>query len=342
MVTALMRCEADQSARNGVTYLAAPRSAGRLQRFLKLPLLIWQVLRFRADIYHLHNPDTLPVALCLRLLGRKVVYDTHEDYSRRLQLRTWIPRLLRVPLGYLVSSFERCTSYFVNATLVTQEGQLTRFSSRTYLLRNAPDLPQSRLERIQLHANKISRSEGTFYIVYVGGLSKARGLFAMLNALAGLNRKGFNVRLWLIGPDLEGCIDRARAHHGWCHVEYLGLKPHDEALAYMMRADVGVAILSDTGDHRWARPSKLFEYMACGLPFVASDFQPWRDFVSGKGGLWVRPDSAEELAHSLARLLTDEHARKQLGEQGMEFIKRFNWSDESRVLLRVYKQILCH
>jgi len=189
--------------------------------------------------------------------------------------------------------------------------------------------------------NMHPRNEDLFYLVYVGGLSEARGLFTMLDALAGLNQKGLKARLWLIGPDLEGCLERAQAHPAWCQVEHLGLRSHDEALAYMMRADVGVVVLSDTGDHRWARPSKLFEYMACGLPFVASDFQPWRDFVSGKGGLWIKPESAEDLEQALTSLLMDEHARKQLGKQGEDFIKSFNWSNESRVLLRVYDEILC-
>jgi hypothetical protein len=54
----------------------------RLKRFLKLPYVFYLSLVKNADIYHCHNPDSIPIALMLKAFGKNVVYDTHEDFLR--------------------------------------------------------------------------------------------------------------------------------------------------------------------------------------------------------------------------------------------------------------------
>ena len=52
-------------------------------------------LRQHGDIYHFHDPGLLPASLLLRLFGKKVIYDVHEDVPRDILLKTWIPALIR-------------------------------------------------------------------------------------------------------------------------------------------------------------------------------------------------------------------------------------------------------
>lgn len=337
-VRALMRCEEEHVA-EGVTFLPAPAYRNRLQRFLTLPKVLRMALAERADIYHLHNPDMIPLALVLKLLGKTVIYDTHEDYSQRLLLRAWLPKPLRRPLGYLLARAERGLSYWVDATLVTQERQLPRFSARCRLLRNAPVLSEALMARVRVEAEVLAREARPYRLIYAGGLSRARGLFNALDALRELNAQGLATRLWLLGPELEPCLDQAMRHPAWGHVDYLGLQPHETVLAHMMRADVGLAVLSDEGDHAAARPTKLFEYMACGLPFLASDFPLWREFVGERSGVWVRPDDPAELLEALCTLLGDDDWRQELAVQGEEFVAGFNWDEEKQSLLAVYEHL---
>ena len=340
-VQAMVQCEKRHSV-DGVEFIPAPSYRNRLERFLRIPQVLLAAWRLRADIYHLHNPDMLPVAFALKLLGCKVIYDTHEDYSRRLLLRSWLPRPLRRPLGLLLSQAERGVSYWVDATLVTQERQLSHFSTRCRLLRNAPVLSEALMERVCRQAELLSREAQPYRLVYVGGLSRARGLFNALDALQSLNALGMATRLWLLGPELEPCLDEARRHAAWSHVDYLGLQPHEAVLAHMMRADIGLAVLADEGDHAAARPTKLFEYMACGLPFVASDFPLWREFVGGCGGIWVQPDDSGALLEALSTLIGSDTLRRELAGQGREFVQGFNWSDEKQELLSLYEHLSRH
>lgn len=338
-VRALMRCEQEHVA-EGVTFLPAPAYRNRLQRFLNLPRVLRMALAQRADIYHLHNPDMIPLALVLKLLGKTVIYDTHEDYSQRLLLRSWLPKPLRRPLGFLLSLAERGLSYWVDATLVTQERQLPYFSRRCRLLRNAPVLSEALMRRVRTQAETLAREARPYRLIYAGGLSRARGLFNALDALQVLNTRGLGTRLWLLGPELEPCLDQARCHRAWEYVDYLGLQSHETVLAHMMRADVGLAVLADEGDHAAARPTKLFEYMACGLPFVASDFPLWREFVGEGAGLWVEAGSKEMLAEALAKILLSELDRQDMTDRANAFLQQFNWDTEHKELLILYQEIL--
>ncbi|MDO0946710.1 glycosyltransferase [Chromohalobacter salexigens] len=255
-------------------------------------------------------------------------------------MREWIPYFLRKPLSILISFSERFISNVVSAVLVTQDHQVAKFSKRTRLLRNAPYIPFRVKKEVESLRIGINSEADVYRLVYAGGISKERGLFIMTEALYALNAQGVPARLWLIGPELSPCLDEAKKLPGWEFVDYIGLQPHEVVFSYMSKADVGLVVLEDVGDHASARPSKLFEYMAWGLPFVASDFGCWKSFVGGKGGLWIQPGSATLLSDALRFLYYNTEERAVLSNEGKKFFSDFNWERESEVLLEVYRSIL--
>ena len=98
----------------------------RLSRFAQMPVFGHRLFREGADVYHVHNPDTLPIAFALKLRGARVVYDTHEDFRTELLLRTWLPGILRRPAAAVVSATERRAGRWLDAVIVTQEQLLDR------------------------------------------------------------------------------------------------------------------------------------------------------------------------------------------------------------------------
>ena len=333
-VVAVMRAAAPVEPR--LTYIGVGGERSRLGFVFRLLPLAFRLWRLRGDVYHCHNPYSIPLLMMLALAGKRVVYDTHEDYSRRLMMRGWIPRGLRPLACSLTTALERLASRVSAATFVTQAGQVSRFGPRTYLLRNAPVLPEP---KAGASAERISDGPNKYELLYAGSLTRARGVVNLLNALEILVDRGLPVRLSLLGPDDDGVVSECRDHPAWGYVDYAGLVGHEVVLERMAEADLGIVVLQDVGDHADAYPSKLFEYMACGLPFVASDFPRWREFVGNEAGCWVEPEDAFALADTITGILQDPDRRRAMSLAGRAFIEEFNWDRENQVLLAVYQRL---
>ena len=80
----------------GVRIRPVPKATSRRDRMLRTA---WQVYRAaldeKADLYHFHDPELLPIGMLLALRGRKVIYDAHEYLGETARTKRWIPGPLR-------------------------------------------------------------------------------------------------------------------------------------------------------------------------------------------------------------------------------------------------------
>jgi glycosyltransferase involved in cell wall biosynthesis len=92
-----------------------------------------------------------------------------------------------------------------------------------------------------------------------------------------------------------------------------------------------------------ALPVKMFEYMAAGIPVIASDFPLWREIVLGNQcGLCVDPMDPASIAKAIDYLMLHFDEARQMGENGRRAVlARYNWSVEEAKLLSYYKNLLC-
>ena len=57
---------------------------GRLNRIFKTTKKVLQrAIELDSDVYHLHDPELIPIGLKLKKMGKKVIFDAHEDYLNR-------------------------------------------------------------------------------------------------------------------------------------------------------------------------------------------------------------------------------------------------------------------
>ena len=134
-------------------------------------------------------------------------------------------------------------------------------------------------------------------------------------------------------------VEQLRARLGEEAVLLAGAVPHSEIPLWLERADVGVSTYPELEDFYFS-PLKVVEYMAAGLPVVASSVGQLRDLVQhGKTGLLVRPGDAESLALALVSLAEDRRLRLRMGRRARERAERRH--DWSRVTDRIEK-VLAH
>ena len=324
---------------DGVRIIALPRPRNRFARIFGHT---WRALRVatrqRADVYHFHDPELLLAGVLLRLLTRaKVIYDVHEDVPQQILSKTWLPRGVRKPTSFLFSLLEKTTSRCCHAVVPATEGIAEHFRHRELsVIHNFPDL------KLIDESEPAERNGEETSVVYIGGITWLRGATEMLDALR-IVAESHPVRLNLIGgfhpPQLE---EEARKRPEWAHVSYFGWKPATEVYGVLRAADVGLACLHPIPRHRVALSVKLFEYMAAGIPVVASDFPLWQEIVAGSScGLNVDPLDPQAIADAICYLIEHPDDAQEMGRRGRQAVEqKYNWQTEARKLLALYERLL--
>ncbi len=307
---------------------------GRFERMLVWP---WRMLRkartLQADVCHFHDPELLLIALFLKRSGARVIYDSHEDTPRSLLSRAWIPAWARYLVSGVLEVFEnfvaRRLSAVIGATPFISE-RFERVGCRSVAVNNFP-LPA------EISVDVESQSQRSD-ICFLGSIGLVRGLKQIIIALEPLH-----TRFALAGPfDRESTRHELESLPGWQKVDYKGNLERHAAVSTMMSASVGMICYLPEPNHVNAYPNKLFEYMAAGLPVIASNFPLWRSIVEGADcGICVDPSDPADIRQAIARLIDDPQECRRLGENGRKAVRqRYNWQSEEAKLVGLYRELL--
>jgi glycosyltransferase involved in cell wall biosynthesis len=178
--------------------------------------------------------------------------------------------------------------------------------------------------------------------LYAGDITYTRGAIEMVQAMGRLPA-GTNARLTLVGrinsPGLEEEMSKLE---GWSSVDFTGRVEYADLKAYWGRARIGLAVLHPTRQYLHSVPTKLFEYMAAGLPVIASDFDTWRPYVVPFDcGILVDPRDVDQIAEAIGSLLSDPDEAWSMGQRGRKAVEeRFNWNSEGARLVALYNDLL--
>jgi glycosyltransferase involved in cell wall biosynthesis len=125
-------------------------------------------------------------------------------------------------------------------------------------------------------------------------------------------------------------------------VDYLGWQSRREAVKLLGRVRVGLVVLHPTPAFLESYPVKLFEYMAAGLPVIASDFPLWREIVSkAEAGILVDPRNPAAIAGAIDHLLRHPDDAARMGANGRRAVlQRYNWSQEASKLVDLSRKIV--
>jgi len=323
----------------GIRIRGLRRPRNRLERMIGLTWRAFRVAqREQADVYHFHDPELLPVGALLKLLTRaKLIYDVHEDVPRQLLTKHWISTPLRRPLAAMFNIIQKILARGTDAVVVATEGIAENFRRiDTFVVHNYPSL--SMMPKLE----PVPHNENENVLIYIGGISRLRGAMEMIRALQHVD-VSLNCRLELIGrfasSKLEAEVQRTP---GYKYIRYLGWQPWTEAWQRAQGAVGGLVLFHPAPNHVRALPNKLFEYMAAGLPVIASDFHLWKGIVEGnRCGLCVNPLDPNDIAQAIEYLIDHPDEARRMGENGRRAVEeKYSWESEARVLLDLYRQLV--
>ncbi len=331
-VTLIAPHDRDELA-DGVWIKAVPRPKSRAERLTRT---VWQVFREAArqpaSVYHFHDPELLVAAAILKIIkGRAVIFDVHEDYPLVALRREWIPRPIRflaftgVWLGLRI-----LLPFFDAVVAATDSIALSLPHSRTVTVRNFADMPTEAAEGTR---------EGNL-LIYAGSVMREMGVHYFLDAFVRMSQR-LPVRLRLIGAapysnsfeeELQRCPPET--------VEVLPRMRHEDALRMMVGGTLGLCLnLPLPGSD--GLPTKLFEYMAMGLPVVGADLPTIRKIIEDTGcGIVVDFRNPQEVADQIVELLQNPGALEQMRRKGREaFARTYQWRTQAPALLKLYEEL---
>ena len=296
----------------------------------------------KADVYHFHDPELLPLGVILRrLTGARVIYDSHEALAHVVLARQYIPGRLRKTVSRAVRWAEPRLARALDAVIVTNEESAALFpgARRVCVIYNYVDTALF---------GPVPEDQRDEQVIYVAGrLGRLQGFLTVARAFAMVHSRRPAARLILIGdiPDeqvrleFDAILDEADAREA---VMLLGRIPHREVVAHIQRSAAGLFAGLDVPNHVLATPIKLFEYMACGIPVVVSNYGFLDQYVTAPGaGLLFDPCSAESLAEALDYLLSHPDEASAMGARGLAMVQReWNWGAMERRLLALYQSLL--
>ena len=319
---------------DGVRILAVPRPVSRRQRMTRTAREVYGRARaLDADTYHFHDIEMIPWALLLKLQGKHVIYDVHEDRPKQMLSKTWIAPRLRPLVSAATRFADRVSGHLFDRIIAVTPSIAASFPERkTFVIQNYP------IEEELVPADDVPYGERPNLAIFVGGISAIRGIHEMIDAIDGVP-SDLEARLLLVGAFSDGGVEAAaKAQTGWRHVDALGWQARPELARHLAQARVGLVLYLPEPNHIAAQPNKLFEYMSAGLPVIASDFPLWRDIIVGSScGLVVDPTDPTAIAGAIAWVLEHPEEAALMGRSGRAAVRdRFNWHSESRRLVDVY------
>ena len=327
------------AVRDGVRIETIPQPRGIIGRCVNLLRLFAAGLGRRCELYHLHDPELLPMGLVLRLLRRQVIYDVHEHFPQVVHVRCWIPDFLRRPLSRLVDRFERTAACCLNAVVGVVDEQRDRFDHCPFAaVKNFP-----RLECFPAIQQRVDQEAPR--LIHLGSLSVERGGLFLLDVMKHLRETHPAARLLCVG---SFHTEQTRVRFNQMLSDYSlddRVTVRTERVDYedLAKTMSGSAVGLIPGQISVQNlfpfvPTKLFEYMACGIPVVASALPSLRSFYrSGDWGELVAPDDAGAHAAAIGRLLDHPEMARAKGERGRQLVEQqYNWDREAEKLLILY------
>ncbi len=324
-----------------------------------IPLFPWSVLRqvsyailsfvvsfvracwSKPDVVYYRWMDSPHPLLFARLFGAQCICEVNGE-----PVPPWCASGLRSRMTHTLAAF---TLRHCDRVVVLTDGLRSLVQSqygvspdRVVLLPSGSDTEVFRPKEMSLCRQEEQLDPACQYIGFVGSFYRYQGLATLLEAFARIHARRPSTRLLMIGEGEQAATLLAQATQrglsSW--ITWAGRVEYTSVPTWIGAMDVCVAPFC--GDRGETSPVKLFDYLACGRPVVASAIPSVTALFSRANGVvLVQPDQIDALADAVLDLLARPDEAGRLGREGRVFVEqRFGWDAIVRTLRELVRQIV--
>jgi glycosyltransferase involved in cell wall biosynthesis len=280
---------------------------------------------------------------CSLLKDIPLIYQNHEieaDLSGLSSLAGWVQRAERAWINQanlVIFPDQDRASFFQKITGLKKAPMIVpNFPRKSFFTQNGDwaSIFQKRWESITLfYRGSISETSSMREIVFAASLLKHFNQRIQVQFVGFLNQTE--------GRSLDRWVEQSGMSNSF---SYLGVLPYKELQTPTAFATVGFALYKNISFDRVACASacnKIYEYAACGLPVIVSDFSTYRAYLSGES--WVRfadPEDPTAIASAVKDILSDFDQYKEICLAARRaFEQKFNYESVFSPLLSRIKEL---
>lgn len=302
--------------------------SNRFHRIISASLkLMEKAKQIDADYYHIHDPELLLLAYKLMKIGKKVFYDSHEDYGLNILQKHWIPFYLKKLISILFIKYESYVCEKLEGVVSVTPQIVNRFKKinrNVYLVPNFPILNKN--EKIKVNNNKV--------ICFAGAFSPDRMHFNIVKALEKLPNYIYKVA----GPTNTEFLKKLKKLKGWSQVQYHGVISTKEVGELYKSASIGIVLENYTQLNYNKEGSlgvtKLFEYINNNLKVICTDFKIWKEIIEDNElGICINPNNVDSIVDAILKV-----ENYQINQEKRESVcQNYSWNFIEPQFLKIYK-----
>jgi glycosyltransferase involved in cell wall biosynthesis len=296
--------------------------------------------RRRYDVVQVHSPPDFLVlaALAPRLLGARIVLDVHDLSSDMFMMRFERRPGARLA-GRLLRLQERWAARLSTRVITVHEPYRRELVARG-VRRDKVSVVMNTLDERLLPPPLDTTGGREFRIVYHGTITPHYGVGLIVEAAAALRESVPRLTVEIYGEgdgvaDLRartrqlGLDDRIRVNEGH--------RPRVDVLKAVQGASVGIVPNLPTRLNRFALSTKLFEYVALGIPVVSADLPTIREHFSEEEVLFFRAGDAIALAEALEQVACDPGAATRRAKAARRRYEDYRWERSAQTYVQALR-----
>lgn len=321
--------------KNGVNIIGLKKHKSRLSNFLLTSFMgvLKSEKKIKADLYHFHDPELIFTGLFLKLKGKKVIYDIHENNSAAIMSKPYIKsRIVKWIISKCFDLLEKNAIRFFDGIITARPDITEKFKHKNIVtLRNFPILDFNSQSKEYIEPSKDTKKS----VIFVGGMSHIRGIDTLIDAFNEMPEYD----LKLLGP-IKQLKLKEKVETSNENIKYLGTVEPYEIFNHIYESTAGIITFLPAPNHVKTLATKPFEYMACGRPMIMSNFPYWKNFFQDSS-LYTDPENKDEIIKVCRELLENDTLSEEMGRTNLKLaITEYNWKEESKRMIKLYSKIL--
>ncbi len=315
---------------------------------IRQSLFLWRSARFIArahrkkpfQLIHAHSIPDFEVfaAIFAKLKGSKVILDIH-DLLPELYLSKFHKNKKSIVYRLLLLVEKKSCNY-ADHVIIANHLWYEKLVSRS-VKKDKCSVIMNYPEDSIFYPRKKGKKVEKFIMIYPGTLSFHQGLDLAIRAFAGIIEKFPNAEFFIYGdgPERDKLSELIKEMKAENNIFIKDEIPLDHVPEIMADSDLGIVPKRDDEFAGEAFSTKIFEFMAVGVPVLVSGTRIDQYYFNDSVVKFFKPGDVEDLKKGIEEMITNEELRMNLAKNALDFVQKYKWSANMHTYLDIINKL---